>query len=158
MNLFLLNIFFSLGFSAVVGQFTLSGFGLGFLVGYIALWMTKPLYGETNYFMRLPKCLALTGYFLKALIVSNLRVMWDVITPGNISKPGIIGIPLDAKSDFEILLVANLISLTPGTLSIDISEDKKMLFVHVMYLNDITQTTREIKEELERRVLEVMDE
>lgn len=156
MNLFLLNVFFSLGFSAVLGQFTLSGFLIGFLVGYLALIVTKPLYGETNYFTRVPKCLALILYFIKALVISNLRVMWDVITPGHISKPGIIGIKLDAESDFEILLVANLISLTPGTLSIDISEDKKTLFVHVMYLNDIDQASREIKEELERRVLEVM--
>jgi multicomponent Na+:H+ antiporter subunit E len=153
---FLLNIFLALGFSAVIGQFTLTGFVTGFVVGYIALWLTKTLYGETRYFQRLPKVLILVGYFIKELIISNLQVVWDVITPKHSSRPGIIGIPLDAKTDLEIMLVANLISLTPGTLSLDVSEDKTMLYVHVMFLDDVEKTRHAIKEGLERRVLEVM--
>ncbi|MGD1974401.1 MAG: Na+/H+ antiporter subunit E, partial [Desulfobacterales bacterium] len=94
MNLFLLNIFLSIGFSAVLGQFNLSGFLAGFIVGYMALWLTKPLYGPTRYFERLPKVIGLISFFAKELLVSNLRVLWDVITPGHISRPGIIGIPL----------------------------------------------------------------
>jgi multicomponent Na+:H+ antiporter subunit E len=54
------------------------------------------------------------------------------------------------------MLVANLISLTPGTLSLDISEDRRVLYIHVMFLEDIEHTRRQIKEGLERRVLEVM--
>ena len=81
MNLFLLNIFLALGFSAVLGQLNLSGFVSGFVVGYMALWLTKPLYGETRYFERLPRVLGLIGFFGKELLVSNLRVLWDVITP-----------------------------------------------------------------------------
>ena len=98
MNLFLLNIFLSIGFSAVLGQFNLSGFLSGFFVGYMALWLTKPLYGPTRYFERLPKVIGLISFFAKELLVSNLRVLWDVITPTHISRPGIIGIPLDART------------------------------------------------------------
>ena len=156
MNLFLLNIFLALGFNAVLGQLDLSGFLAGFVVGYLALWLTKPLYGQTRYFERLPKVLGLIGFFLKELLVSNLRVLWDVITPQHISRPGIIGIPLDARTDGEIMLVANLISLTPGTLSLDLSEDRRMLYIHVMFLDDVDQTREQIKQGLEKRVLEVM--
>ena len=156
MNLFLLNIFLALGFSAVLGQLNLSGFISGFVVGYVALWLTKPLYGKTRYFERLSGVLRLIGFFGKELLVSNLKVLWDVITPQHISRPGIIGIPLDARTDAEIMLVANLISLTPGTLSLDISEDRRVLYVHVMFLDDIDQTRKQIKQGLERRVLEVM--
>ena len=156
MNLFLLNIFLALGFNAVLGQLDLSGFLAGFVVGYLALWLTKPLYGQTRYFERLPKVLGLIGFFLKELLVSNLRVLWDVITPQHISRPGIIGIPLDARTDGEIMLVANLISLTPGTLSLDLSEDRRMLYIHVMFLDDVDQTRAQIKQGLEKRVLEVM--
>jgi len=156
MNLFLLNIFLSIGFSAVLGQFNLSGFLAGFIVGYIALWLTKPLYGPTRYFERLPKVIGLIGFFAKELLVSNLRVLWDVITPTHISRPGIIGIRLDARTDAEIMLVANLISLTPGTLSLDLSEDRQVLYIHVMFLDDIEETRQQIKQGLERRVLEVM--
>ena len=156
MNLFLLNIFLSIGFSAVLGQFNLSGFLTGFIVGYMALWLSKPLYGPTRYFERLPKVIGLISFFAKELLVSNLRVLWDVITPRHISRPGIIGIPLDARTDAEIMLVANLISLTPGTLSLDLSEDRRVLYIHVMFLDDIEETRQEIKQGLERRVLEVM--
>jgi len=156
MNIFLLNIFLALGFSAVMGQINLSGVVSGFVVGYAALWLSKPLYGDTRYFERLPKVLALVAFFGKELLVSNLKVLWDVITPQHISRPGIIGLPLDARTDAEIMLVANLISLTPGTLSLDLSEDKRMLYVHVMFLDDIDATRQEIKQGLEKRVLEVM--
>ena len=156
MNLFLLNIFLALGFSAVLGQFNLSGFLAGFIVGYFALWLTKPLYGQTRYFERLQKVIGLISFFAKELLVSNLRVLWDVITPKHISRPGIIGIPLDARTDAEIMLVANLISLTPGTLSLDLSADRKILYIHVMFLEDIDRTRQDIKHGIERRVLEVM--
>jgi len=156
MNLFLLNIFLALGFSAVLGQLNLSGFITGFVVGYAALWLTKPLYGKTRYFERLAGVLRLIGFFGKELLVSNLRVLWDVLTPRHISRPGIIGLPLDARTDVEIMLVANLISLTPGTLSLDLSEDRRVLYVHVMFLDDIEKAKQQIKQGLERRVLEVI--
>ena len=83
-------------------------------------------------------------------------MLWDVVTPAQISRPGIIGLALDARTDLEIMLVANLISLTPGTLSIDLSEDRRTLYVHVMFLDSIEDTRREIKQGLERRILEVL--
>ena len=125
MNLLFLNIFIALGYIGIQGQFSLTGFLIGFALGYLALWITQPLYGRQRYFQRAPKAAQLVGFFLKELLHSNLQVLWDVVTPGHISRPGIVGIPLEAESDMEILLVANLISLTPGTLSIDLSTDRR---------------------------------
>lgn len=156
MNLFVLNIAFAAVFTALLGSGRISDFFLGFTLGYAALWLTKSLYQKTHYFQKFPKALNLTFYFLKELTVSNLRVLWDVITPKQINRPGIIGVPLDARSDLEIFIVANLISLTPGTLSVDLSDDRRTLFVHVMFLDSVETSRAVIKEELERRVLEVM--
>jgi multicomponent Na+:H+ antiporter subunit E len=156
MNLLFLNIFIALGYIGVQGQFSLTGFFIGFALGYLALWITQPLYGRSRYFQRVPKVARLVGFFIVELLHSNLRVLWDVITPAHISRPGIVGIPLDAKSEMEILLVANLISLTPGTLSIDLSADRRTLYVHVMFLDDPDRFRTNVKEGLERRVLEVM--
>lgn len=155
-NLFLLNLFLAAGFCAVLGQLNASGFLAGFVIGYLALWITRPLYEPTLYFKKVFKILHLLGYFIWQLIVSNFRVLWDVITPTHISKPGIIGVPLDAESDFEIMLVANLVSLTPGTLSLDISADRKILYVHVMFLDDVEAARLEIKEGIEQKVLEAI--
>ena len=119
MNLFMLNLFFALGFSAVRGHFTLTGLLTGFAVGYAALWVSKPLYPEATYFVRVPRVLHLVAYFVYELVKSNFRVMWEIVTPRHSSRPGIIGIELSAETDMEIMLVANMISLTPGTLSLD---------------------------------------
>lgn len=155
MNLFFINSFLAFGYMGIQGQFTLSGLLVGFALGYAALWITQPLYGASRYFQRAPKTGRLLGYFLMELILSNLRVLWDVVTPGQISRPGIVGIALRAKTDLEILLVANMISLTPGTLSIDLSEDHRILYVHVMFLDDPDRFRQGIQNGLERRILEV---
>ena len=156
MNLFIINILLSVGFMIALESFTLSSLIMGLIVGYGALWLTRPLYGDNRYFGRVPTIIRLGAFFIKALFVSNFRVLWDVVTPAHISRPGIIGLPLDARTDLEIMLVANMISLTPGTLSIDLSEDRRTLYVHVMFLDDIDDIRKELKEGLERRVLEVL--
>jgi len=156
MSLLILNLLFAGVFMILLGSGSIGVFLSGFAIGYTALWLSKPLYQNTRYFMTLPKTINLMGYFLKELIVSNLRVLWDVITPRHINRPGIIGIPLAAQTDLEIFIVASLISLTPGTLSVDLSEDRKTLFVHVMFLDDVEKAREEIKNGLERRILEVM--
>ncbi len=59
-------------------------------------------------------------------------------------------------SDVEITLLANLVTLTPGTLSLDVSEDRSTLFVHAMFVDDPDVLRREIKHGFERRVLELL--
>jgi multicomponent Na+:H+ antiporter subunit E len=71
-------------------------------------------------------------------------------------RPGIIAVPLDAKTDLEITLFANLITMTPGSLSIDTSDDKKVLYVHAMYMDDPQKYKEELKTGLERKLLEIL--
>ena len=156
MSLLILNLLFAGMFTILMGSGSIGVFLSGFALGYAALWLSKPLYQNTRYFMTLPKAINLAAYFLKELVISNLRVLWDVITPRHINRPGIIGVPLTAQTDLEIFVVANLISLTPGTLSVDLSEDRKTLYIHVMFLDDVEKARQEIKNGLERRILEVM--
>lgn len=156
MPLLLLNILFAAVFTLLLGSGSIGVFLSGFALGYLILWLSSPLYPEIGYFKKLPKTINLAAYFFWELVISTLQVAWDVITPRHISRPGIIGVPLTARTDLEIFLVANLLSLTPGTLSVDLSEDKKILYVHVMFLEDIDKTRADIKNGLERRILEVM--
>jgi multicomponent Na+:H+ antiporter subunit E len=92
------------------------------------------------------------------LVLANLRVAYDVLTPGYRMRPGVIAIPLDARTDAEITLLANLITLTPGTLSLDVSSDRSVLYIHIMYIDndDLAEVRRRIKTGFERRVLEVL--
>ncbi len=157
MNLLALNIFLAIGWASLIGSFSLGSLATGFVVGYVALWVARPLFGENTYFLRVYRVVRLAALFLYELLVSSLRVAWDVVTPAHLSKPGIIAMPLDAKGDTEILLVASLISLTPGTLSLDVSPDRKTLYVHGMFVEDPEALKRELKQGMERSVIEAME-
>ncbi len=156
MTLLVLNTALAIGWAALMGNFSLGSLFLGYIIGYAAVWVARPLFGETTYFERVWRVLRLAALFVYELIVSSLRVVWDVITPTHLSRPGIIAMPLDAKTDAEILTVASLISLTPGTLSLDVSADRRILYVHAMFIEDPDEVRRELKEGMERKVLEAM--
>jgi multicomponent Na+:H+ antiporter subunit E len=97
---------------------------------------------------------ALCGLFVYELFVSSFRVAWDVITPRHRSRPGILAVPLEASEGGEITLLANFISLTPGSLSLDVSADRSVLFVHMMFIDD-PETERAAVRALEQRVLKI---
>jgi multicomponent Na+:H+ antiporter subunit E len=72
-------------------------------------------------------------YYLLKLIQSNIFIAYDILTPKMHTKPAFMEVPLKLKTDMGILLFSNLLSMTPGTLSMDISRDKKKVLVHVLY-------------------------
>ena len=152
MNLLLLNLLLALLWAAITGEITLFSLGTGFVIGFIVLVMVGRALGNTHYSRRFLKGVGLALFFLWELMVSSLRVAWDVITPHPIMHPAIVAVPLDVTTDAEITLLANLISLTPGTLSLDVSEDRKTLFVHGMHVEDGEALRASIKHDFERRV------
>ncbi|MBA2745188.1 MAG: Na+/H+ antiporter subunit E, partial [Flavisolibacter sp.] len=112
----LMNLLLTLIWVALTGEFTFINFSFGFILSFFILWLMARSSEERRYFDRLPKMISFFFFFLKELIKANLQVAYDVITPKFYMEPGIVKIPLDAKTDLEITLLANLISLTPGTL------------------------------------------
>ena len=156
MSLLVLNILLAVGWCALFADFTLLNLAIGFVMGFAALWVAGPLFGGTGYFGRVVRLVSLGAYFLYELVVSSLQVVWDVITPVHKSRPGIIAVPLDIDEPVEIAVLANLISLTPGTLSLDVSPDKKFLYVHGMFVEDPDSLRRDIKAGMERKVMEAM--
>lgn len=159
MNFFLLNLLLAGTWAALNGDFSESSLIVGFILGYGALWFTQPLFGQGRnpYFRRIYRVVRLFFYFLYDLVISSVAVVWDVLTPTHLANPSIIAVPLDVKSDAEILLVTNLISLTPGTLSIDVSEDRSTLMVHAMFGDDPDALIARLKNGMERMVREVFE-
>jgi multicomponent Na+:H+ antiporter subunit E len=158
MNMVFWNLLLAIVWAISTGVFTLSNLVIGLVLGYFALLLSRRAIGDSTYFVRVPRAVRFAFFYLWQLILSNLRVAYDVITPGYLMRPGVIAVPLDARTDAEITLLANLITLTPGTLSLDLSDDRRILFVHAMYLDedDARLTAKNIKDGLERRVLEVL--
>lgn len=104
----------------------------------------------------IPKAVLFAGFILRELVLSTLRVAWEVVTPAKKRRQGIIAVPLDVKTDLEISLLANLITFTPGTLSLDVSSDRSVLYVHTMFVDDPDELRREIKDGFERRVIDLV--
>ncbi len=156
MNLLLSNILLAFIWTAVTGEFTIGNFGIGFLLGYLVLFIASPVIDSDGYTKKIWLVIGLLLYFIKELVVSSIRVAVDVLRPGEFKmKSGVVKVPLSVKTDFKITFLANMISLTPGTLSLDISEDHKSLFIHAMYVDekDIDSVEREIKSGMERKVI-----
>ena len=165
MNLFLLNLLLALLWAAITGTVTLPNLVIGFGVGMVVLALVGRALtdrspsdrtgSDAGYLIRLFRGVGLALFFIRELLISSLRVAWDVLTPGH-QRPAIVAVPLEVKTDAEITLLANLVSLTPGTLSLDVSSDKKTLFVHAMYVTDPEALKRSIKRDFERRIKEVL--
>lgn len=156
MNIFLLNIILAMLWAASQGSTAVAHLFVGFVIGYVALYLTRPLLGPTKYFSKFWALLSFMAFLIVELIKSNIRVAWDVLTPRDHNRPGIVAVPLDAQTELEIMLLANLITLTPGTLSLDVSEDRSVLYVHSMFVDDVDSFRRDIKNGFERRVLELL--
>src|SRR5690606_19526298 len=154
-NKFLMNLLLSFIWVAISGSMNYSNFLFGFLLGFFILWIIYKNEEDKRYFNRVPKIIGFAFYFLAEMIKANVQVAYDVITPKYFFKPGIVRFPLSATSDSEINLISMFISLTPGTILLDVSEDKKWIFIHVMYLESKENFISKLKYS-ERRILEIV--
>ncbi len=153
MNLFLVNLILALVWAGVTASFHPANLLFGFLLGYLSLWIARHRFGEKAFFGRSRRLVSLLGLFLIELIKSAVKVAAMTLAPGQNYTPGIVAIPLTCDRDIEITLLANMISLTPGTLSIDVSTDRSTLYVHAMDVDDREALIDEIKSGFERRIM-----
>jgi multicomponent Na+:H+ antiporter subunit E len=155
MSLFAGNLMLAVAWMAMSGRFNAENFVAGFVFGYLALLASQRALGPSPYFGKFIQILRFAGYYMVEVARANLRVAYDVVTPAHTTRPGIVAIPLEARSNAEITLLANLITMTPGSLSLDVSDDRSVLYVHSMFVDDPDAFRAEIKREFEARVLEL---
>ena len=111
----------------------------------------------TGFLRRIPAWFGIVAYVLVDVLLSSVRIAWDVLTPTMRARPGVLRVPLDLESDFQISLMANLVTVSPGSLTLDVAEDRSALYVHVMFLDDPDRMRRELKDGLESRVREATE-
>lgn len=147
------NLLLALAWVALGGDFTGVSLVVGLVFGYIALALIEPkVEALKGHSARVPRIIGFIGFFIKELILANLRVAADILTPTLYMKPGVIAVPLEARTEMEIFMVTNLISLTPGTLVVDVSDDRCVMYIHAMFLNDEDEVRRGLIE-MERQAL-----
>lgn len=96
------------------------------------------------------------GLYQVKLISANLFIARDILTPRMRINPGIIEVEVNLKSDFGILLLSNLVSMTPGTLSMDLDRERNILLVHLLYMDKKENTEKEI-EGIMRRIRHITE-
>jgi multicomponent K+:H+ antiporter subunit E len=128
----------------------------GIILGIVIPWMTSVWWPDTPKGFRLGKMISYSIIVIWDIMVANIQVAWIVITVPNARlKPAWIVVPLKLRQPEAITVLAGTITLTPGTVSADLSDEGHSLLVHVLHTDDPDGVRDEIKTRYERRLLEI---
>ncbi|MBN1372166.1 MAG: Na+/H+ antiporter subunit E [Anaerolineaceae bacterium] len=157
MSVFLLNVLLAIAWSALTGDFSPLNLGFGFVLAYGVLWLLTRKSSSRSYFLQIPRVIEFVFFFAWDVFKANVRMAITILSPQMRLRPAVVMVPLDMKNEIGIILLSNLITLTPGTLSLDISSDRKALFIHTLWVEDEEKFRAEIKSGYERRVKEIIE-
>jgi multicomponent Na+:H+ antiporter subunit E len=111
----------------------------------------------TNIPLRLIRLLFFIAFYFKELVVSSTLLAWDIARPRKTFTHGIVAIDIELKKSSAVIALVNLVSMTPGSLSVYLTPDRKRLFIHAMYLEDPEGFKRKIKSSFERRIKQIFE-
>jgi len=160
-----LNIVLALIWCALKEKFNVTEFVIGSVFGYGIIFMLKRVLDDEKEvsspsqkvsFVLFLRVFWYFFVFIKEMIKANLDVVKIVLSPKLKMTPGIIAYKMDVKTDAGITLLANSITLTPGTLSVDISEDRKTLYIHALHIEDAAELEQSIRDSLEKHTKEIL--
>ena len=162
----LLNIFLALIWCLLQQKLALPEFFIGALLGYIIIYLHLSILDDQRskrrvlsmkeYVVITTLTLRYVILFLIEIVKANIDVVKIVLSPKLNMSPGIIAYKMEVKTDAGITLLANSITLTPGTLSVDISEDKKILYIHALHIEDARKLEQSIRDSLEKYTKEIL--
>lgn len=128
----------------------------GIILGIIIPWGTSIWWPDTPKGFRLSKMVSYSFMVMWDILIANIQVAWIVLTVPNAKlKPAWIVVPLDLREPEAITVLAGTITLTPGTVSADLSDQGHSLLVHVLHTDDPDAVRDEIKTRYERRLKEI---
>ncbi|WP_226669481.1 Na+/H+ antiporter subunit E [Metabacillus litoralis] len=151
----LLNFFLAFLWMFLSNDYSSLAFFKGFFFGGLIIFALRRFFEHRLYFFNIIAVIKLVFIFLSELIKSNIAVFKVILTPKLNMKPGIFSLETELKKDWEITILANLITLTPGTLVIEVSDDNKTLYIHAMDIDDVEQAKLDIKNTFEKAIMEV---
>jgi len=156
MSKLIANFLLAGAWAAAIQPFNAANLAVGFALGYIVLWVASPSDRESPYFKKVFKGIGFAFFTLKELVVANIKMAVWTVMPLKRLRPMILAVPIqDDLTDTEITILSSLITLTPGTLTMDVSENRRYLFIHFMHVDDPEEAKRDVAEGFQRRLLEV---
>ncbi len=157
MNAAFLVVILALLWAGITGSSSGLNLLLGGIVGGVAVLLLRSSVNGSGHLRRAGIVLSLLGLFIYELMASAIRVAVIVLRPdmNKVIRPAIVAVPLSITSDVEITLLASLITLTPGTLSLDVSPDRSHLYVHTLTFDTREAMVADIKNGFEKKVQEI---
>lgn len=128
---------------------------LGLILAILIPWLTSGFWPEKIRIRAPLTLLKFLAVVLWDILIANMTVAKLILGRNKNLKPGFFYVDLDVKTSLGISMLANTISLTPGTVSCDLTEDRARLLVHALHVEDIPETVKEIKERYENPLIEV---
>ena len=156
MKALFLNLLLALTWCAASGSVSTQNFVLGFVVGFAILSVQTEISRGGKYRKKVWHVLVFALYFLREVFVGAIDVALAVIWPFRPIRPGIVALPLAARTTIQQTLLANAMTLTPGTMSVELSPDGKILYVHVMDMESADEVRRKFKNGLEAHLLRML--
>jgi len=151
--LFLINVIVGLVWQQIFPIFGSVDYLVGFVIGFFAIWFSNRTYGRRAYDLAY-----FIGFILWEILLSNFMLAKLVIQPKPKLDPGIVAVPLTVSTELEIMMLASLITLTPGTISVDLGENaqrERVLYIHNLTLGDPEEFRMSVKNTFERLLLRV---
>jgi multicomponent Na+:H+ antiporter subunit E len=148
-GLFLLNLLLALTWAALQGDLNTVNLVIGFVISASLIYPFRRMFFRPRYFRKGALGLTLALVFIRELILSNIAVLRVVLNPWVRVRSGVIAVPTELTKDIALTMLANMITLTPGTLTLDISPDRRYLYVHTLNLDDPEDVKREIHQAFE---------
>lgn len=152
----LINVLLAALWMMLSETYTFGAFIFGYLFGILFVLAALPLLpGKHLYLRPVWKSIVLAGIFMKELVLANIDVIKIVIQKEIKNEPAFFAYPTELKKDWEITLLSQLITLTPGTIVVAISDDQKTLYIHSIDFSDIDSEISTIKDSFEKAIKEV---
>lgn len=151
----LLNFILAFIWMFLSGRLSADGFLIGFLLGAFAIVIMRRFFNSRIYLERIWSVIKLCFLFLKELVLANIAVLKVVISPKLNMQPAFFKYETALTQEWEITLLSSLITLTPGTVVVHISDDNKYLYIHAIDAADINETIESIRNSFEKAILEV---
>ncbi|MFS0727394.1 Na+/H+ antiporter subunit E [Paenibacillus sp. 1P07SE] len=136
-------------------EWTFSFFIVGLLVGAGFVFLFRRFFGGRYYLYRVWKCIKLLLLFLRELVLSSIVVIRQIIKPKLTIRPGIFAYKTELSSNWELTVLACLLTLTPGTLILEVSKERQTLYLHAMDMTDEDKYVKQIRDIFEKAILEV---
>jgi len=149
----LINVIVVFVWQAIVPLFGFIDYIIGFVVGFVAISAI-----HRPYIYRAYRLLYFIGYVVWQILLSNLSIAKLVLQPKPNLDPGIIAVPLTVSTGLEIMILASVITLTPGTISVDLGKNEagqQVLYVHNLRVGDPEAFRQSIRDGFERLLLQV---